>query len=235
MSKHNRRKNRGRSTSPFIMLHWHLVDSQGWHELSPHARLAYIELCRLYNGENNGRIGLSARRLACQMPCDKATASRALRELEDAGFVQTMRLGNFARKDRLASEYRLTNFKCDVTGDLPSRRWNIDRWQPSDGQSRSYRTGAKTAHSESQPPSTVRPNRPVHDHIAPSTVRADRTHLESSHWSMASSKRNETATADAAAPLSPQHLNMVWSWIGRPRSYLHEEIVSPQPIPPMMA
>jgi hypothetical protein len=27
------------------------------------------------------------------MPCDKATASRALRELEDAGFIETMRLG----------------------------------------------------------------------------------------------------------------------------------------------
>ncbi|MGH6864883.1 MAG: helix-turn-helix domain-containing protein [Methyloceanibacter sp.] len=104
MSKRNSRKRRGRSTSPFVMLHWHLLDSQGWHALSPYARLTYLELARLYNGGNNGRISLSVRRLACQMPCDKATASRALRELEDAGFIDTMRIGTFTRKDRLASE-----------------------------------------------------------------------------------------------------------------------------------
>ena len=233
MSRRDRRR-KGRSTSPFVMLHWHLIDSQGWHELSPHARLAYIELCRLYNGQNNGSIALSARRLASRMPCDKSTASRALRELEDAGFIETMKLGTFARKDHLASEYRLTNFKCDVTGDLPGKKWNGLRWQPSDGQSKSYRTGAKIAQGESQPSSTVRTDHPVRGYIAPSTVRVDRTHLESSHRPVASNKRNETAIADAAVPLRPHHPFMVWGGIGRPRSYLDEETVSPKPVPPMI-
>ena len=179
MSKRNSPTRRGRSTSPFVMLHWHLLDSQGWHQLSPRARLAYLELAQLYNGENNGRIALSARRLACRMPCDKATASRALRELEDAGFIQTMRVGAFTRKDRLASEYRLTNFTCDATGEQPSRKWNGLRWQASHSPSKSYRTGARTRHSEAETPSMGRPNRTISPEFDPSTVRANRTHLES--------------------------------------------------------
>jgi len=179
MSKRHLRKRRGRSTSPFVMLHWHLLDSQGWHQLSPHARLAYLELARLYNGGNNGRISLSARRLGACMPCDKATASRALRELDDAGFIETMRVGTFTRKDHLASEYRLCIYTCDVTDDLPNRRWNGLRWSPADGTTKSYHTGAQTGHKEADSASTVRADRTVKRQSAASTVRADRTHLES--------------------------------------------------------
>ncbi len=233
MSKRHRRKNQGRSTSPFVMLHWHLLDSRGWHELSLHARGAYLELCRLYNGENNGRLGLSARRLASLVPCDKATASRALRELEDAGFIQTMRLGAFARKDRLASEYRLTNFTCDVTGDLPTRSWNRLPWRPSEGQSRSYRTGAKTAHSGSRTPSSVRSTPPVGDHMAGSTVQLDRTHLDSNQGSVAQNARNEAVATDAVAPGSLPHLDIFWRWPGEAHGYHQRAMVDIQPIPPM--
>lgn len=178
MSKRSSRKRGGRSTSPFVMLHWHLIDSQGWHALSPHARLAYLELARLYSGDNNGCISLSARRLARQMPCDKATASRALRELEDAGFIETLRVGTFTRKDRLASEYRLCNYTCDVTGDLPKRNWNCLRWKSSEGTIQSYRTGAQTRQRGAKLPSTVSLNCTVKPQTEYSTVREDRTHLD---------------------------------------------------------
>jgi hypothetical protein len=123
-------RKRGRSTSPFVMLPWHLLDSHGWHALSPYARLAYIELCRRYNGANNGIIGLSVRTLGLALRCSKATAARALTELENAGFIQTMRIGTFKRKDRLASEYRLNIHRCDVTGDIPNRAWNTMQRRP---------------------------------------------------------------------------------------------------------
>ena len=174
-----RKKRRSRSKLPFVMLHWHLLDSQGWHELSPHARLAYVELCRQYNGKNNGLISMSARRLAHQLPCDKSTASRALRELDDAGFVQTMSIGTFKRKDRRASEYRLCIHPCDVTNELPVRNWNCDRWAPSNGTGESYRTGAQIKHRKTETPSTVRPKRTCSPAIDVSTVRANHTHLDS--------------------------------------------------------
>jgi hypothetical protein len=67
------------------MLPCYMLDSYAWHVLSPHARLAYLEVARLYNGSNNGRLAMSARRLASLLPCNKDTAARALRELEDVG------------------------------------------------------------------------------------------------------------------------------------------------------
>ena len=76
---------------------------------------------------------MSTRRLAGVIPCSKN--SPILGELEDAGFIDTVRVGKYARNadERLASEYRLTDFKCDVTGELPSRRYNErHRWEPSE-------------------------------------------------------------------------------------------------------
>jgi hypothetical protein len=141
----HRKKQPRRSKQPFVMLHWYLLDSRAWHQLSMVARAAYIEVARCYFGENNGRIVLSARTLASRLPCNKTTAAKALRALEDAGFIETMKMGSFTRKDRRASEYRLTNFRCDVTHDLPSRKFNpSDRWLgtvPSNRTSQSNQPG----------------------------------------------------------------------------------------------
>ena len=44
-------------------------------------------------------------------------------------------LGDVAKKEeeRMASEYRLTHFRCDVTHELPSKRYNPrHRWEPSE-------------------------------------------------------------------------------------------------------
>src|SRR5262245_28273406 len=80
---------------------------------------------------------MATRRLAALIPCNKD--SRILLELEDAGFIETVKHGKYAPNGalRTASEYRLTDFRCDVTGELPSRRYNERyRWQPSEPKPR---------------------------------------------------------------------------------------------------
>ena len=67
------------------------------------------------------------------IPCGKN--ADILRVLEDAGFIETVKVGKYTRKEeeRLASEYRLTDHRCDVTGELPSRRYNPQhRWKPGE-------------------------------------------------------------------------------------------------------
>jgi hypothetical protein len=86
-------------------------------------RAAYIQLALRYDDVNNGSLALSARVLELELQCDKATASRALIRLEDVGFIETAKRGTFARRNRKASEYRLTTYKCDVTGELPSKKF----------------------------------------------------------------------------------------------------------------
>jgi len=179
--KSRRQKRNGRSSSPFVMLHWHLLDSQGWHRLSPRAVLAYVYLARAYNGENNGSIGMSARRLALLMGCNKATAARALRELEDAGFITTMKVGTFSRRDRLASEYRLNNFSCDVTHEPPARTWNCQRWQVPTTVAPVQPHGRTRGPLRPQSPPHGRISETVKGQIGQSTVAPSSTHLESSH------------------------------------------------------
>ena len=171
LSKRSSRRRGGRSTSPFVMLHWHLIDSQGWHALSPHARLAYLELARLYSGDNNGCISLSARRLARQMPCDKATASRALRELEDAGFIETLRVGTFTRKDRLASEYRLCNYTCERYRRSPETELELSPLEVLRGYDPIVPHGCPNQTEGGKLPSTVSLNRTVKPQTEYSTVQ----------------------------------------------------------------
>jgi hypothetical protein len=143
MSKWGKR----RGSARFLQLHHRLLKSHAWHCLTPLQRCGYIEIAQLYDGTNNGRLAMSARRLAGLIPCSKN--SPVLGELEDAGFIETVRRGKYTRKaeDRTASEYRLTDFKCDVTGELPSRKYNErHRWNPRElPPKRKPLTGAERA------------------------------------------------------------------------------------------
>ena len=88
-----------------------------------------MELLDIYSGSNNGRIALSARGLAERLPVSRATAARALLELTDRGFIEITRPGGFSLKSgaRRASEWRLTQFRCDLTGELPAKKFM--QWQ----------------------------------------------------------------------------------------------------------
>jgi hypothetical protein len=126
-ARENYQRKRGRKNKlpPFVMLPKWLLDSPAYAALSLPARAALVELLHVYDGFNNGTLGMSVRRLSERLGCSLNTAGRALHELDDVGFVDTMKIGSFTRK-RLASEYRLTFHKCDISGALPSKRFM--RW-----------------------------------------------------------------------------------------------------------
>jgi transposase len=119
-----RRKQGRKSKGPsFVQLFKYMLDSPAWLALSAVAKAAYVQLARRYDGVNNGLLGLSARTLAEELGVSKGTAARALIQLEDAGFIETVTLGRFARRNHQASEYRLTTFRCDKTGELPTKKF----------------------------------------------------------------------------------------------------------------
>jgi AraC-like DNA-binding protein len=107
------------------LYHW-FTGSPAWRALKPVERTLYVELCQRYNGSNNGRLGLSVRDAAEALHVSKSTAARAFRTLVERGFIDTVRRGHFDRKKRHASEWRLTEHKCDVTGEVASKRFM--RW-----------------------------------------------------------------------------------------------------------
>jgi hypothetical protein len=228
-ARENWRRRRGRKAKgpPFVQLFHHMIDTEAWHRLSLVARAAYVELARVYDGSNNGRLGMSVRTLAARIPCNKDTASKALNELEQAGFADVMKTGVFHRKERHSTEYRLTVHGCDVTGVPaskrfdPRRRWEAvpKRRDPRSGfVGQTVRAGRTAQPGESQ---SVRPDGTDSGSPAQSSVRPDRTHIESNHARERATK-SAVANAHGVIDLTP------WPF----RASLGREQQQPAPPPP---
>jgi hypothetical protein len=103
------------------------MDTDAWRSLTPVCRQLYVEIARRYNGSNNGRIPYSVRQACADLHIGKATASTAFRVLGERGFIVAVQKGAFSWKIRHATEWRLTEFPCDVTNELATKgfaRWS---------------------------------------------------------------------------------------------------------------
>jgi hypothetical protein len=119
-----KRPNRNkRIDAPHVRLYGWLLNSPAYLSLSCPARALLVELTRLYNGRNNGQIGLSVRRASERCNIARGTAQRAFAELQERGFIELVMKGAFSRKAPHATEWRLTWLSCDVTGELPSKKF----------------------------------------------------------------------------------------------------------------
>jgi hypothetical protein len=97
-----------------------MLKTDAWTALSAPARAVYIQIGFRYDGFNNGRIAFSVRDAASECGLAKDTANRAFKDLVDLGFIEETRHGGLSRKTRIASEWRMTAFKCDLTGAFKS-------------------------------------------------------------------------------------------------------------------
>ncbi len=129
-----RHNQKGRSTTErFVSLPHYMLGSQAWRSLSPVARSVFIELAVIYNGSNNGRLALSVRDAAERVCCSKNTASRALTELTQKGFIDLCSHAHFDRKTPHAAEYRLTMHSCDRSQQRASKAFMS--WRPDETKS----------------------------------------------------------------------------------------------------
>lgn len=113
----------------YVRLTHRMMQTKAWQSLDSSARAVYLELAMIYTGTNNGRIGLSVRQAAQAIQVSPATAARALSVLQERGFIVATAKGRFDRQ-RHATEWRLTEFKCDLTGQPASR--DFEDWTTAD-------------------------------------------------------------------------------------------------------
>ena len=118
MSGRRRFKGGGRR---FIQLYHNVKHSEAYHSLSVYARCALFELLDRHTGINNGMIGLGVRELSDALRCSQGTAVKAFREVDDAGLARPLKPGSWRGKK--ATEWRLTFYRCEVTGELPILNW----------------------------------------------------------------------------------------------------------------
>ncbi|MFK4824686.1 hypothetical protein ACI0FM_07830 [Paenochrobactrum sp. BZR 588] len=126
----NKFKRKGKSK--FIMIDSYVKRSPAWKALTPVERAVYIEVKWRYDGVNNGRIGLGLRELAEEINMGRDTAGRALDALVGYGFIVKTKASAFNVKNRAATEWRLTEYTCDVTGELPTKTFM--KWEPKKKQ-----------------------------------------------------------------------------------------------------
>ena len=127
MSRKRRQQDRkGRSTreEQYIALPYNKVRSDAFRSLNGAAVKVYLELHSRFWGGNNGELSLSLEEGARLLGMGKSTVKRALEELEEKGFIEMMRRGQFV--GRQASEYRLTGQRYQ--GHLATRDWV--GWKP---------------------------------------------------------------------------------------------------------
>lgn len=108
-------KNRKEGQDSYFQLHHYMLKTDAWKALSAAARAVYIQLGARYKGSNNGKIAFSVRDAAEECGLAKDTANRAFKELIALGFIEETNHGSLSRKTRIASEWRLTAFRCDLT------------------------------------------------------------------------------------------------------------------------
>src|SRR5918997_2027782 len=140
MSKKPRPSKTGRSdtAAQHIRLYRWLRETAAWQSLEVTDRALYIELLGRYGGPgtNNGRIPYSVREAAEALHIGKSTAAQSFQRLQERGFIALAKKGGFTCKVRHSTEWRLTEFGCDVdlpdqgleAGDLATK--DFIRWTP---------------------------------------------------------------------------------------------------------
>lgn len=89
--------------------HW-MLNSPAWRSLSLKARVLEMELKALYNGMNNGQLFMSVREAANRLGVATNTASKAIEELQEKGFIRPNQKGHFDWKKCPATSWILTEF-----------------------------------------------------------------------------------------------------------------------------
>lgn len=121
MARHNK-TGRSNSGGRYVQLHEYIERSYAWSRLSPLARCAWLAFGFAYTGSNNGRLVMPSRALGERIGVSKSCAATAINELTRWGFLDLMTPSDFGKKKR-AAEYRLTHLPCDVTGEVPTKRF----------------------------------------------------------------------------------------------------------------
>lgn len=156
MPRKHTNKGRSNGLGRVLLLTHHMVETPAWRTLPVYERAAYLEFAQLYNTANNGHLAMSVRRLAERLGISENKANWCIQELVRRGFLEITEGSGFNRKDRTATEFRLTQYACDRTKQPPSKAYQ--HWRPDDAEkkntvARRERTDARGA--------TVIPLRPA--------------------------------------------------------------------------
>lgn len=117
MAKNNPKHDRGR----FIQFDIDLLESPAYRDLKVAERSLLTELLMIYNGSNNGRIGLSVRHAVDRLRIADRTVTNSFRALLSHGFIRCKSDADWV--NGMAREWTLTFRK--LNGNQPTDDWRF--------------------------------------------------------------------------------------------------------------
>jgi DNA-binding transcriptional regulator YhcF (GntR family) len=93
--------------SRFVAIQWEIIDSEAWAALTNASRVAFVHLKRKVTNPNPGELSLSYNEMEKFM--NRHTYAKALRELENVGFISKEQHGGLFRRRnffKLSEEWR---------------------------------------------------------------------------------------------------------------------------------
>lgn len=114
---------------PHARIYRDWMDLPSWRTLSPEAVKLLVEMLASYRPHEPNRFQISGRLAADTIKCSRATAAKALEELEDRGWIKVEAFGRITgpRPNRAAC-YSLTRYP---TSDGRPASKAFLRWQPA--------------------------------------------------------------------------------------------------------
>lgn len=108
----------GKKAPPFFALRHDLLDYPQYIALSDKAKVLLIDICRQYNGFNNGDFCLTLSVMRARGWVSNDTLTRATRELVEAGLLELTRQGGRNKCNLYGLTFMERN-ECDGKLDLP--------------------------------------------------------------------------------------------------------------------
>jgi len=127
-----------------IRLYHSVTGCAAWRALSGNAIKVLVALLRFDKGGDNGELFMSVRTAADETGLSENTAWKALRDLEEHGFIAATDRGHFKRKHRPATQWRVTWQAAN--GKAPTR--DFEKWEPSGNKTRSQNLRSTVAKIE---------------------------------------------------------------------------------------
>ena len=100
----------------YFQLHHYMLKTEAWRALSAPARAVYSRSALDTLARTTARLPSPCATPRANAILPRTPPADAFKELVDFGFIEETRHGGLSRKTRVASEWRMTAFRCDLTG-----------------------------------------------------------------------------------------------------------------------
>lgn len=137
MAKTHNGKGRKKGNDHHVRFYDWELNSDAYRALTPYSRTLLIEFKRRFKGQNNGNIGMSVREAAVCCNCSEKPMRKALKQLQELGFISITLKGAFSVKSKRSTLWELTEYPIKGTPPSTAKKTFLT-WHEPEGKSANF-------------------------------------------------------------------------------------------------